>query len=91
MSNIDDLKSVEQLQQQIVQLEMMVKQYLDRDAVERYNNLKSVHQELAMQVLVSISQLVQSGQLQQKVSDEQFKEILTKLSPQRRNFNIMRK
>ena len=80
-----------QFQQQIAELETLAKNHLDVVAIERYNNIKTAHQELAVQALVVIAQLAQSGQIKQKITDNQFKEILMRLSPQKREFKITRK
>jgi len=78
-----------QLQQQIQQLEAIVKQKLTKEAAERYSNLKIAHQEKAIQVLVLLAQSIQTGQLNQ-VNDEQLKELLKKLT-QKKEFKIRRK
>lgn len=80
-----------QFQQQLAELEMFAKNNLDIAAFERYNNMKIAHQELAVQALVMIAQLAQSGKITQKITDNQFREILMRLSPAKRDFKITRK
>ncbi len=99
MDELEELKKAKleqyqeetQIQQQIAQLESVARSYLDKDAVERYNNLKTAHQELAIQALVVIAQLAQSGKMNGKITGQQFKEILLRISPQKRDFKITRK
>ena len=78
-----------QLQQQIEQLELIVKQALTKEALQRYGNLKAAHPEKAMQLLVILAQAIQQGQISQ-VDDKTLKEILIKLTPEKKEFKIKR-
>ncbi len=78
-----------QLQQQIEQLELIVKQALTKEALQRYGNLKAAHPEKAMQLLVILAQAIQQGQINQ-VDDKTLKEILIKLTPEKKEFKIKR-
>ena len=80
-----------QLQQQINQLEILVKQHLTKEALTRYGNLKAAHPEKAVQLLVVLGQAAQSGQLSGKVDDSQLKELLKRLTPEKKDFKIKRK
>jgi len=77
------------LQQQVEQLEAFVKQAFTKDALERYGNLKTAHPDKAMQLLVILGQAIQKGQINQ-VNDSQLKEILMKLTPDKKEFKIRR-
>ena len=90
-NRINELQQQQQVMQQIAQLEGIVKGYLESDAMERYNTLKTAHTELAVQFLLTVSQFVQSGNIQRKITDSQMKEILLKLNPPKRDFRIQRK
>lgn len=79
-----------QLQQQIQQLELIVKQVLTKEALERYGNLKTAHPEKAVQLLVVLGQAIQSGQIT-KIDDNKLKEILKKLTPPKKDFKIRKK
>lgn len=79
-----------QLQQQISQLESMVKAVMTKEAIVRFGNIKAAHPEKAVQVLVVLAQLLQAGQLK-AVDDEKLKEILAKMQPEKKGFNIRRK
>ncbi len=78
-----------QLQQQIQQLEIIVKQKLTKKALERFGNVKAAHPEKAIQLLAVLGQAIQSGQINE-IDDEQLKEILIKITPEKKEFNIKR-
>ena len=79
-----------QVQQQIAELELMVKQVLTKKALERYSNLKTAHPELAIQLLVLLSQAIQSGQIK-TVDDNALKNLLMRLQPKKHEFKMIRK
>ena len=79
----------EQLQQQVQQLELMVKQVLTKEALQRYSNFKTAFPDRAVQLLVILAQAIQSGQIS-KVDDNTLREVLKKLSPEKKEFNIKR-
>jgi len=79
-----------QIQQQIAQLEILVRGVLTKKALERYGNLKTAHPELAVQLLVLLSQAIQSGQIK-TVDDDALKNLLMRLQPKKHKFKIIRK
>ena len=79
----------EQMQQQIAQLEMIVKQALTKEALERYGNLKTAFPERAVQLLMVLAQAIQSGQIT-SIDDNTLKEILKKITPEKKDFKIKR-
>ena len=79
-----------QVQQQIAELELMVRQVLTKKALERYSNLKTAHPELAIQLLVLLSQAIQSGQIK-TVDDDALKNLLMRLQPKKHKFRMIRK
>lgn len=79
-----------QMQKQVQALEMHIKQFLTKEALGRYSNVKVAHPEKAIQLLVVLGQAIQSGQLKQ-VDDAKLKEILAKLTPEKKEFKIKRK
>ena len=76
-----------QAQEQIGQLEILVKQKLTKDALQRYGNVKAAHPEKAVQLLVVLAQAIQQGQIGQ-VDDDTLKQILIKLTPEKKEFKI---
>jgi programmed cell death protein 5 len=79
----------EQLKQQVQQLEIIVKQAFTKKALERYGNLKAAFPDRAVQLSVILAQAIQSGQIT-KIDDNTLKEILKKLTPEKKEFNIKR-
>ena len=87
----NQLQEQMQLQQQIEQLESVVKNHMSADAIARYGTLKAAHPEKAIQSLIVISQLMQSGRIQGQVTDMQYKQILQSLTEKKRETRITRK
>ncbi len=77
----------EDFQEKIQQLEMVVKQTLTKEALERYGNIKAASPEKAVQLLVVLGQAIQAGQIQQ-IDDDKLKEILMQLTPEKKEFKI---
>jgi programmed cell death protein 5 len=78
----------QELEEKISQLEGVVRQFLDKDALTRYGNLKVAHTEKAIRVLALFGQMIQKGQIKQQITDAQFKQILMRLEPPKKNFTI---
>jgi len=83
-----EIQEQAELTQQIQQLEVVVKQKMTREAVERFGNIKAVDQEKAIKVLVVLGQLIQSGKLI-SINDETLKNILIRLQ-EKKEFKIKR-
>ena len=79
-----------QIHQQIEHMESVVKQIFTKEAVERYGNLKTAHQEKALQLLVILYQAMQTGQIKAKVDDSTLKKFLQQMTPKKKDFNIKR-
>lgn len=79
-----------QIQQQIEIMENAVKQLLTKDALARYGNLKTAHQEKALQLLVVLFQTMQKGQIKSKIDDSTLKKILEQLTPKKKDIKINR-
>ena len=81
-----------QMQQQVeVQKQALLRRILSSDARQRLTNLKMVKPGFAAQVELQLIQLTQAGRLRIPVTDDQLKEILVQLQPQRRDIQIRRK
>ena len=85
---IKKLQQEIELQQQIQQLESVVKQYLTKEAIQRYGNIKAAHPETSVQLIAIIAQAIQSGQIKEKIDDETLKNILMNLQKPKREFKI---
>jgi len=79
-----------QIQQQVEQLESVVKQRLTKKALERYGNLKTAHPELAVQLLILLSQAIQTNQIK-TIDDDALKNLLMRLQPKKHKFKMIRK
>jgi len=79
----------EQMQQQVQQLEVIVKQAFNKEALQRYGNFKAAFPDRAVQLLVILAQAIQSGQIT-KIDDNTLKEILKKISPEKKEIKIKR-
>ena len=80
----------EKLQQQVQQLEIIVRQRLTSDALSRFGNIKASNPQLAIQLIIYLSQLIQAGKINM-VNDAQLKSMLQKLITPKRDFKITRK
>ncbi len=87
----EQLQEELQLQQQVQQLEAVVKQFLTKEALQRYGNLKAAHTKKAIQLLVVLSQLIQQGKIKDKIDDNLLKEVLMEITPKKKNFKIKHK
>lgn len=77
----------QQLAQQFQQLENGLKQVMTADAISRYSNVKLAHPETALQALVVIAQLLQSGNTSM-IDDSQLKNVLLQLSSQKKQTRL---
>ncbi len=77
------------LQQQLEQVEMIIKQHLTKDALERYGNIKSAHPEKALQIIAVLGKGIEAGQLK-TVDDAMLKNLLSRLQTEKKEFNIKR-
>ena len=80
-----------EMQQQLEQLEAVAKRFMSPEAIARYGNMKAVHTEKAIQSIVVIAQLVQQGKIKEILSDEQYKNLLMRLTPEKKEFRINKK
>ncbi len=79
-----------ELQRKVQALETLVKNYIEKDAVTRYSNIKAVNPEKALQILSVMKNLIQTGRIKNKLNDNEFKSILQMLQEPKREFRIKR-
>ncbi len=86
----EEINAKLELQNQVEQLELLAKGHMTKDAIQRYGNLKSAHPEKAVQVLLIIGNLINHGQLKDKIDDVMLKDLLKKITEPRRKTKIRR-
>jgi len=85
-------QQVQQLREQEIeaQIKLILTQILTSEARERLANIRLARPQFARQIEIFLIQLYQAGRLPQKLTDEQFKQILEKLQQGKREFKIRR-
>lgn len=91
MMNTEEIKKQQELQQQIIQIEDTAKKFMTREAIERYSNIKIANASKALQIVILINELASSGNLKEKITDDQLKQILIQTEPKKRQTRIIRK
>lgn len=92
MANENQQEAQRQMQQEMeTQKKQAMMQILTPEARTRLTNLKLTKPEFVDQIELQLIQLVQSGRVQNKISDEELKGLLKRLSGQKREINITRK
>ena len=79
-----------QKQQLDLQKRSVLMEVLTPEARSRLANVKLARPEYAIQIENLIIQLAQTGQIRQKITDEQLKQILRKISAKRKDITIRR-
>jgi programmed cell death protein 5 len=73
------------------QKQAVLKQYLTDGARQRLNAVQMSKPEFAEQVEQQVVALAQSGRIQDRIDEEQMKQILKELTPDSKSFNIRRR
>jgi programmed cell death protein 5 len=81
----------EQQQEFEEQKKQAMRAILSDEARERLGRIKAARPELAENLENQLIMLAQSGRLKNKITDEQLKELLAKLLPQKRDITIRRR
>jgi DNA-binding TFAR19-related protein (PDSD5 family) len=76
-------------EEKINQIEQIAKKMLSQKSWERYTNIKIADNEKSMTILGAIANAIQKGI--EKISDEQFVELLKELEPKKTKIKFMRK
>jgi len=87
MAEQDQIQRQQQMQAQIQSVLMQV---MEPEARERLNTIRLTKPEFASSVEQQIVSLAQSGRLRNKITDEQLRQLLTQIVPQKKDFNIRR-
>lgn len=81
---------IQRQQQQQAQIQSVLMQVMEPEARERLNTIRLTKPEFAASVEQQIVSLAQSGRLRNKITDEQLRQLLTQIVPQKKEFNIRR-
>jgi programmed cell death protein 5 len=73
------------------QKKVILRAILTDDARERLGRIKAARPEMAENLEHQLIMLAQSGRLKNKINDEQLRELLGKLLPQKRDITIRRR
>ena len=90
MKNMQGVNEEQQLQQQIQEIESVVKTKLTKDALERYGNIRTAYPEKAVQLIVLLGEFLQSGKVD-IIDDNMLKEIIMRITPKKKEFRIRRR
>ncbi len=74
-----------------MQIESLLRKTLTDEARQRLNNVKLVKNEVYLKALQPLFMLIQQGQVQEKISDQELKSILENISGSKKEINIRRK
>ncbi|MEK6941561.1 MAG: DNA-binding protein [archaeon] len=74
-----------------MQIESLLRKTLTDEARQRLNNVKLVKNEVYLKALQTLFMLIQQGQVQEKISDQELKSILENISGSKKEINIRRK
>ncbi|CDG65579.1 MAG: programmed cell death protein 5 [Methanobacterium sp.] len=84
-----DAQAQEQMRRELeAQKKQALMQILTPEARSRLANLRLTKPEFVDQIELQLIQLAQMGRVQSKITDQQLKELLRKLSGQKRDINI---
>jgi DNA-binding TFAR19-related protein (PDSD5 family) len=78
----------QQLKQQLALIESVAKQKMSKEAISRYGNLKLAHPEIAVKAIAFIAQAASAGQINEKISDDDFKLILKSIQEGKKEFKF---
>ncbi len=91
--NPNELNQIEQLRKQqemMNHIRIISAKLMTREARSRLGNIRAVKPELASQIELQLVQLVQNGQMQDKITDDDLKTILKQLQ-NKKEIQIKRK
>ena len=86
--NSSEVEERKKIQQRILEIENIAKAYMTQEAITRYGTLKSAHPEKAIQAIALVAQLASQNQIKEKITDQQFKALLMKLEPEKKETKI---
>jgi programmed cell death protein 5 len=93
---LEEMKRQQEEEQNLIQQEMqkqlVLKQILDVKARERLTRIKMANPQYAEQIEAVLFQLLQSGQIKSKLTEEQFKQLIQQVfGSRKKEFRIERR
>jgi programmed cell death protein 5 len=76
-----------QMENQLLQIENVIKQKFTKEALQRYSNIKIAYPEKRAQLLIMLARIHDKIE---KIDDSQLREILQRMEPKKRETKITR-
>ena len=86
-----EAENQEKMREFEAQKKQIMMQILTPEARSRLANLRLTREEFVDQIELQLIQLAQAGRIKAKITDEQLKELLKKVTGSKRDINIIRK
>lgn len=84
----EEQKRTEQQDKYEIQKQTILRQIVTNEARQRLSRLRLVKSEFVDQVELQLIQLAQTGRIKLPITDEQLKQILVRLQPNRRKYRL---
>lgn len=85
---LEDQKRTEQQDKLETQKQAILRQIITNEGRQRLSRLRLVKREFVEQVELQLIQIAQTGRIKLPITDEQLKQILVRLQPNRRQFRF---
>lgn len=88
--SVEDLQNMQEQQEEQMreQLKQIASQILTKEARSRLGNIRAAKPDLAAQIELQLVQLYRMGQIKDKITDEQLKELLKRIKDSGRERDI---
>jgi len=86
--NAEDLRRAREAE---MKMRLFSKQALSQEAFERLSNIRAANPELYVRIIELLAALARAGKLEGKMPDAEFKRLVERVLPPRRETRIIRK
>ncbi|MBI4095903.1 MAG: hypothetical protein HY438_03525 [DPANN group archaeon] len=90
MDAAEEIRMQQEAELQKQQIKAKLQQFMTREAMERLAFVKAGHPELAEQIEALLIQSANAGQLQGKITEEQIRHLLERVSKTKKTFRILK-